>query len=204
MLGQCVVAEGWANHLDLALWYDGVRLELSIVRVPRPDLVTVFGAEAADWGFSMCAALPLRDINRSKFVLRFNAGITRSDPASGFRAHEDTKFEAMVDTIRGEVAERKGRLLEIGSRARSGTTYRHWFPSDIDYVGFDITNGPNVDLVGDAHHLSRYVGQEVNFIFSIAVFEHLNNAMESRAGDEQGTCGRRSGTHYLAPGLATA
>lgn len=173
MLGQCVIAEGWANHLDLALWYDGVPLDLSIVGVPRPDLVAPFGAEAKDWGFSMCAALKLRDIDRRKFLLRFNAGITRSDPASGFRAHDDTKFDDMTKGFRDAVAANKGRLLEIGSRARSGTTYRHWFPSDMDYVGLDITSGPNVDIVGDAHHLSRYVGQNINFIFSIAVFEHL-------------------------------
>jgi hypothetical protein len=34
-VGQCVVAEGWANQLDLTLWCADVRLDLRVVRVRR-------------------------------------------------------------------------------------------------------------------------------------------------------------------------
>ena len=65
------------------------------------------------------------------------------------------------------------RVLEIGSRARSGTTHRDFVHPDVDYVGIDIADGPNVDIVGDAHHLSRHVTGQFDTIFSLSVFEHL-------------------------------
>jgi SAM-dependent methyltransferase len=67
-----------------------------------------------------------------------------------------------------------GRVLEIGSRARSGTVYRGIVPSHLAYTGLDILEGPNVDVVGDAHELERSVGfGQFNVVYSIAVFEHL-------------------------------
>jgi hypothetical protein len=68
----------------------------------------------------------------------------------------------------------RGRALELGSRARSGTTYRQFLPPHLEYVGLDIVAGPNVDLVGDAHDLpSSLADESFNLVFSIAVFEHL-------------------------------
>ncbi|MEY2426349.1 MAG: hypothetical protein QOI61_1921 [Actinomycetota bacterium] len=67
-----------------------------------------------------------------------------------------------------------GRALELGSRARSGTTYREFLPAHVDYVGLDIREGPNVDVVGDAHELpSSFDEGSFNLVFCIAVFEHL-------------------------------
>ncbi len=66
------------------------------------------------------------------------------------------------------------RVLEIGSRARSGHVYTSAFAADTQYVGFDIVAGPNVDLVGDAHSLTQYVDPGTfDAIFAISVFEHL-------------------------------
>jgi hypothetical protein len=67
-----------------------------------------------------------------------------------------------------------GRVLEIGSRARSGITRRELFPETMQYVGFDILPGPNVDVVGDAHALSKYFPPEhFDAAISISVWEHL-------------------------------
>lgn len=67
-----------------------------------------------------------------------------------------------------------GSLVEIGSRARSGITRRQSFPKEISYTGFDICEGENVDVVGDAHELSRYFPEECfDFAFSVSVWEHL-------------------------------
>jgi ubiquinone/menaquinone biosynthesis C-methylase UbiE len=77
-------------------------------------------------------------------------------------------FQAMVRKID------RGQILEIGSRARSGTLYREFIPAGMSYVGLDILEGPNVDVVGDAHELSRHFAPETfDAAYSIAVFEHL-------------------------------
>lgn len=66
------------------------------------------------------------------------------------------------------------RVLEIGSRNVSNVLHRDKFPNAAEYVGFDILEGENVDVVGDAHTLSRYF--EPNYfdiVYSSSVFEHL-------------------------------
>ncbi|MEM9685007.1 MAG: class I SAM-dependent methyltransferase, partial [Pseudomonadota bacterium] len=66
------------------------------------------------------------------------------------------------------------RVLEIGSRVVTGANYRSRFDK-AEYIGFDIYEGPNVDLVGDIHRLTSYFeeGDRFDLIFSQAVFEHL-------------------------------
>jgi len=66
------------------------------------------------------------------------------------------------------------RVLEIGSRARSGINRRHLFPATCEYTGFDILPGENVTAVGDAHALSRLLPlNHFDFVFSVSVWEHL-------------------------------
>ena len=67
------------------------------------------------------------------------------------------------------------RVLEIGSRNVTGTNLREFF-SNAHYVGFDYYSGENVDVVGDAHKLSKYFcdGERFDLIFSSAVFEHFH------------------------------
>jgi len=67
------------------------------------------------------------------------------------------------------------RILEIGSRNVTGTNLRSRF-AKATYVGFDFLAGENVDVVGDAHKLTRYFqGQEkFDLILSSAVLEHLH------------------------------
>src|SRR5207302_7313256 len=64
-------------------------------------------------------------------------------------------------------------VLEIGSRARSGISRRDRFPAGSKYVGLDIASGPNVDIVGDAHDLSTFIHEPVDFVLSMSTFEHL-------------------------------
>jgi SAM-dependent methyltransferase len=69
---------------------------------------------------------------------------------------------------------REGHVLEIGSRARSGNVYRDFIPASVRYTGIDIKEGPNVDVVGDAHALSAYFAPATfDAAYSVAVFEHL-------------------------------
>jgi hypothetical protein len=67
-----------------------------------------------------------------------------------------------------------GRMLEVGSRARSGIVRRDWTPGGWDYSGFDILAGPNVDVVGDAHALSQhYPAASFDAVMAFSVLEHL-------------------------------
>ena len=68
----------------------------------------------------------------------------------------------------------KTRVLEIGSRCvASDSKWKRYLPK-VNYTGLDILNGKNVDLVGDAHNLSKYFSNEsFDLIISLAVFEHL-------------------------------
>lgn len=67
-------------------------------------------------------------------------------------------------------------VLEIGARKahHASVGYRQHFPAVGRYIGMDIHPSPTVDLVGDAHQLSRLVGEgSMDGIFSGAVMEHL-------------------------------
>ena len=66
------------------------------------------------------------------------------------------------------------KILEIGSREVTGRSNARIQFSNAEYIGFDYYPGPNVDVVGDAHKLSQYFGDEkFDIIYSSAVFEHL-------------------------------
>lgn len=62
-------------------------------------------------------------------------------------------------------------VLEVGSRRVTGSV-RQYFKK-ADYTGFDYYPGENVDIVGDAHQLSKYFEKKYDLIYSSAVFEHL-------------------------------
>jgi hypothetical protein len=86
--------------------------------------------------------------------------------------HSFHRPHATFAKLLGELSE--GLVVEVGARARSGRTYTDLVPEQLDYLGVDIAEGPNVDLVGDAHELSSLVAPgTADGIFSIATFEHL-------------------------------
>src|SRR5476649_364439 len=60
------------------------------------------------------------------------------------------------------------RVLEIGSRAViSDSLWKQHFPN-CTYTGFDVFDGKNVNVVGDAHRLSEYFPpHSFDLIFSL-------------------------------------
>jgi hypothetical protein len=67
-----------------------------------------------------------------------------------------------------------GAFLEIGSRARSGHVHKDIIPSGWEYTGLDVVDGPNVDVVGDAHELATlFTGKRFDAVFAWSVVEHL-------------------------------
>jgi hypothetical protein len=62
-----------------------------------------------------------------------------------------------------------GNFLEIGSRARSGVIRRNDVPSSWNYTGFDVLQGDNVDVQGNAHELSTVLPHgHFNAMMSVA------------------------------------
>ena len=91
-------------------------------------------------------------------------GAALNDPAHAVA----TRFQSMLAQAP------PGRLLEVGARARSGIVRRDLVPPGWEYSGFDIAAGPNVDVLGDAHQLSRhYPAQHFDAVSAYSVLEHL-------------------------------
>lgn len=65
------------------------------------------------------------------------------------------------------------RVLEIGSREVTGRNTLRAALKHAEYVGFDLYDGPNVDVAGDAHYLSDLIEGRFDAIYCSAVFEHL-------------------------------
>ena len=68
-------------------------------------------------------------------------------------------------------------VLELGakrSQPRRSTLHRDWVPHASEFLGTDIEQGADVDIVADVHRLSEVVGTErFDVILSCSTFEHL-------------------------------
>lgn len=66
-----------------------------------------------------------------------------------------------------------GKILDVGGRARSGVDRSKQFPN-FEVTVLDIVEGENVDVVGDAHEMSRlFPADHFDFVMSVSVFEHI-------------------------------
>lgn len=69
------------------------------------------------------------------------------------------------------------RVLELGTKrmiADVKTKHDEWIPHASEYLGFDIQEGIDADIVGDVHRLSEIVGEEqFDIIISCSSFEHF-------------------------------
>jgi SAM-dependent methyltransferase len=80
---------------------------------------------------------------------------------------------ARVDAMVAASPDLRPRLLDLGGRRRSGGSYSDDL-AQCDVVVFDIVADEGVDVVGDAHELSRHFPDgHFDFVLSVSVFEHL-------------------------------
>jgi hypothetical protein len=65
------------------------------------------------------------------------------------------------------------RLLDLGGRARSGVR-DHDMTEGCDVTVFDLLAAPEVDVVGDAHAMSKHLpAGAFDFVHCVSLFEHL-------------------------------
>jgi hypothetical protein len=102
------------------------------------------------------------------------ASLIASAAAYNERTLRPTFEGAIAAFIAGQNMSRlRPKVLDIGGRARSGYRYGDDLPN-CDVTVFDITPDSSVDVVGDAHELSRYFPSNTfDFASCISVFEHL-------------------------------
>jgi SAM-dependent methyltransferase len=117
---------------------------------------------------------PIESLEKITVVYDFPAGRCERGRLTADAVARDA-FLTSESGFWAEVRSNPGaRVLEIGSRARSGINRRGLFPASCQYTGFDIVAGENVDCVGNAHTLSRHLpSNHFDFVFSVSVWEHL-------------------------------
>jgi SAM-dependent methyltransferase len=68
-------------------------------------------------------------------------------------------------------------VLELGAKQSipgRSTMHRDWVPHAAEFLGTDIEDGADVDIVADVHRLSEVVGVErFDVVLSASTFEHL-------------------------------
>ncbi len=96
-----------------------------------------------------------------------------AEAAAGQTKSLNGEFAAAMDAWQAAHGAARPKLLDIGGRARSGVQRSQDYPG-CDVTVLDIVAQPGVDVVGDAHELSRYFpAGHFDFVLSVAVFEHL-------------------------------
>ncbi len=69
------------------------------------------------------------------------------------------------------------RVLELGTKrsvANRSTRHDEWIPHAKEYLGTDIKDGKDVDMVADVHRLSTFTGiEQFDIIISCSTFEHF-------------------------------
>jgi hypothetical protein len=175
-LNGVIIISGWSSLYSpgaaLSILYDGVEIKTLAAPIDRRDVFAAYGGDAAGWGFRVCAISPSERPVSADIGLRFSDGTVIGDLSQRRDESFNRPYELMEEFF-AEVNSRGGTVVEIGSRARSGNTARGRFTPAVKYIGVDVSGGPNVDVIGDAHHLSELGLGLVDYVFSISTFEHF-------------------------------
>ncbi len=141
------------------------------------DAVEVEGIKDENGWISLKAWIPESwtiDAVNVHFQLRSGEFLTISNP--GHQARKGIQAYYLTEEFFRWVEDSQAplKIVEIGSRARSNITRRERIANRHEYIGVDIKQGPNVDIVADAHELSQiFEPGSIDAIFGMAVFEHL-------------------------------
>jgi hypothetical protein len=155
----------------------GTRYPIDNIDLPSPDVAAVKGATASHCRFSgrFQVSQPSAEIVAGTLIADFDDGTSENFSNLGTRNLGDDPGHQVLHKFLVQLSKMpSGAALEIGSRARSGVTRRQFLPSSWEYTGMDILAGENVDVVGDAHKLSKlFPEKRFRAVVSFSVLEHL-------------------------------
>jgi len=154
----------------------GAKFRLETYGLDSRDVANDHGSEAAQVRFDegFLARQPQTDVpaawlevhvaGRDPVGIAHLGQVPANDPVTRLHA----RFSSMLKDLP------PGDFLEVGSRARSGIVRRHLVPEPWAYTGLDVIAGENVDVVGDAHKLSRlFAPHRFGAVAAFSVVEHL-------------------------------
>jgi hypothetical protein len=154
---------------------DGRTFPIERRGLPSPDLTRRYGHRASACRFDELLRVgpDTQSLWPATVVLTLADGRTHNVPIDPAAAEEPSV--ALMNRFFAMLAQKPaGHMLEIGSRMRTGALYTGHLPPGWRYTGLDVMEGPNVDVVGDAHQLSRLLPLGTfDAAMSFVVFEHL-------------------------------
>ena len=178
-----IIVDGWVANVDAPVrairLYNGddAVFDVAEINLPSPDVATAVGNHAAACRFRgrWSGQIPADLLQRGRLRVSFDDGQVLDIERPGLQALENDPARRIIHAFQALLAEQTpGSMLEIGSRARSGITRREYCPPGWTYVGCDVVEGDNVDVVADAHVLSTlFPAGHFGAAFSVSVFEHL-------------------------------
>lgn len=171
---------GWVWHDSSEVAGVEVRLDheplaTAALGLQRPDPHRVAGDAPASAGVAAELALPSgRYADELSLRVRLADGSAEDLVDLHGPATDLDRYHALEQRFWELVGQRPpGRVVELGSRDRSGTVHRDRAAPHA-YLGTDLVDGPNVDLVCDAHEIDRHVtAGTVDGCFAMATFEHV-------------------------------
>lgn len=179
---RSIALTGWAFCpdeliLEMTLSFpSGRSYSLGIPRDPSPDVAAIHGIKATSCRFDTQILItePDKDfLNAELIILATNNIIHKIKPITRLATNTNNKMtDDFIKLVKNH--QPNGQYLEIGSRARSGVVRRNLAPQNWQYTGMDIMEGDNVDVVGDAHELSKlFQSKKFDAVASFSVLEHM-------------------------------
>lgn len=177
-----VVLQGWVlgkteSVQEMEICIDGAQMPVQFH--PRPDVQAAYPAySSANCGFN--AEIPRVARYDATFkVATSSSTLLRTLCFSGENltcSHGFSDASTLFDEFVQKVNTDRLRVLEIGSRVvvSGSSSKRSLFSNAASYTGFDYYPDDNTDVIGDAHQISNYFGdQKFDAVFSCFVLEHL-------------------------------
>ncbi len=178
-----VYLQGWAHchaHRVLRGKLSSGGREVALEFTQRPDVLAAFVEVPPDQacGFAAYLECPaFRPVTLSLWTAQGEAAVDITcGPEKGPQAGPQFQREAPLERFIGEMKAQGGTVLEIGARVVGvySSLHAERFAPECRFIGADIHPAPGVDLVVDAHRLSRTVAPgSLSGVFSLAVMEHL-------------------------------